>query len=106
MRQLQPCGTPAAYLRHLRKGETACDECREAQNAKSRATTRNKGDGKVRKPARQMQHTTVHTTEMDRLLEKASPVIVWRRKPNGVLVHVSVYDPHGDAGWRPRKASA
>lgn len=28
---LQPCGTPAAYGRHLRKRETPCDDCREAR---------------------------------------------------------------------------
>lgn len=26
-RELMPCGTPAAYRRHLRKGESACELC-------------------------------------------------------------------------------
>jgi hypothetical protein len=29
-RQLQPCGTYAAYRRHLRNGEPACDLCKQA----------------------------------------------------------------------------
>lgn len=29
-RTLQPCGTYAAYRRHLRKGETPCDLCKQA----------------------------------------------------------------------------
>lgn len=29
-RQLQPCGTPAAYLRHKRHGEEPCARCRQA----------------------------------------------------------------------------
>lgn len=29
-RSLQPCGTPAAYRRHLRNGEVACAECKAA----------------------------------------------------------------------------
>ena len=30
MRALKPCGTYAAYRRHLRNKETPCDECRQA----------------------------------------------------------------------------
>lgn len=33
--ELQPCGTRAAYLRHLDRGELACDPCRAA-NAEHR----------------------------------------------------------------------
>ena len=29
----QPCGTLAAYRRHLQKGETPCDACRAANAA-------------------------------------------------------------------------
>lgn len=32
-RQLQPCGTSAAYRRHLRNGERACPECCAANAA-------------------------------------------------------------------------
>lgn len=32
----QPCGTVAAYKRHLRNGETPCEPCREANAAHHR----------------------------------------------------------------------
>ena len=32
-RQLRPCGTDAAYQRHLRNDEEPCDECRRAHTA-------------------------------------------------------------------------
>lgn len=35
-RQLQPCGTPAAFAQHRLRGETPCPECRSAYNAYSR----------------------------------------------------------------------
>lgn len=38
----------------------------------------------------------VHVKHMDELLEERPVTIVWRRKPNGILVHVFVDDPHGD----------
>lgn len=34
---LAPCGTVAAYARHRRRGEDACDACREANTEKGRA---------------------------------------------------------------------
>lgn len=37
-RGLKPCGTMAAYRRHLRRGEDPCDECREANTAASAAS--------------------------------------------------------------------
>lgn len=44
-RELQPCGTPAAYKRHRKAGESACKKCRKAHRdyiasieRKSRAT--------------------------------------------------------------------
>ncbi|MBA9003688.1 hypothetical protein [Thermomonospora cellulosilytica] len=33
MTALQPCGTHAAYMRHLRRGEKPCDACRAARRA-------------------------------------------------------------------------
>jgi hypothetical protein len=36
-RDLQPCGTPAAYMRHLRRGEDPCGPCRKANAARTRA---------------------------------------------------------------------
>ena len=35
-RNLQPCGTWAAYKRHLRKDEEPCDDCREAARVQQR----------------------------------------------------------------------
>ena len=35
-RPKSPCGTPAAYRRHLREGEDACIPCRDAHNAAHR----------------------------------------------------------------------
>jgi hypothetical protein len=39
-RQLKPCGTPAAYRRHLRHGQEPCDDCREAEYARNRVGPR------------------------------------------------------------------
>lgn len=50
-RALKPCGTTAAYRRHLRRSETPCDACREAENSRNR-----KPGGKPFQPAR---HGTV-----------------------------------------------
>lgn len=36
MIELQPCGTAAAYTRHLRRSEEPCDACREANSSKSK----------------------------------------------------------------------
>lgn len=38
-RTLQPCGTYAAYRRHLRNGEDPCDQCKQA--ARDQNNTRN-----------------------------------------------------------------
>lgn len=35
-RPLMPCGTVAAYRRHLRHGETPCDACREVEYLRGR----------------------------------------------------------------------
>jgi hypothetical protein len=35
-RQLAPCGTQAAYTRHLRHGEQACAACRKACRDRAR----------------------------------------------------------------------
>ena len=36
-KELQPCGTPAAYGRHKRRGEEACEECLAAISAYNKA---------------------------------------------------------------------
>lgn len=43
-RTLAPCGTVAAYNRHLRRGETPCDACREANTARYQAYMEQLGD--------------------------------------------------------------
>jgi hypothetical protein len=35
-RELAPCGTYAAWMRHRRHGEEPCESCREAYNAHQR----------------------------------------------------------------------
>ena len=50
MADLKPCGTPAAYRRHKRRGEDACEACKAAvreQQAVS-ATTRKRSSGEAR----------------------------------------------------------
>ncbi len=41
-RDLKPCGTHAAYRRHLRRGETPCDACRQANKIRLRDNERHK----------------------------------------------------------------
>lgn len=36
-RKVKPCGTPAAFKRHLRAGEEPCEACRRAWNEYKRA---------------------------------------------------------------------
>lgn len=36
MKEPQPCGTRAAYVRHIRKAETPCAACRKANSASAR----------------------------------------------------------------------
>lgn len=40
VRQLKPCGTPAAYARHLRHHELPCDACTAANTARVQANRR------------------------------------------------------------------
>lgn len=50
MAALKPCGTPAAYRRHRRRGEEACDACKESvrvQQSASKATQK-KSAGEAR----------------------------------------------------------
>jgi hypothetical protein len=56
--ELKPCGTRAAYARHLRYGENPCGPCRDANNAY--ATSRKKDPGS--QPARSSQWTKRNAT--------------------------------------------
>jgi hypothetical protein len=40
---LKPCGTPAAYRRHLRHREEPCDACRQAELDRGEAARRAQG---------------------------------------------------------------
>jgi hypothetical protein len=50
---LEPCGTDAAYRRHLRRKETPCEPCRAANRVGTRATS-----AATREKARRIQSTT------------------------------------------------
>lgn len=36
-RELKPCGTPAAYRRHIKRGEEPCEPCRAANTQRKKA---------------------------------------------------------------------
>lgn len=48
-RELKPCGTWAAYKRHLRAGETPCEPCRQA--ARDQKNDRNEARRRARQAA-------------------------------------------------------
>lgn len=50
-RQLKPCGTPAAYIRHLRHGERPCFECSEANRRRGEQQRRAVGKLVKNRPA-------------------------------------------------------
>lgn len=79
-RQLRPCGTPAAYSRHLYRNEEPCDACKAANVARrSSAPSGSNHWGAL----------------ADKALEANPPVIVWRFCPfRRVQVAVSIQDPH------------
>lgn len=45
------------------------------------------------------------TASTDAALKKEPPIIGWRRKPNGVLVHTYVNDPHAESPHNGEKAA-
>lgn len=45
---LRPCGTVAAFQRHVRDGEAPCDECRAAKNDASRQWARSQARQRFR----------------------------------------------------------
>lgn len=86
-RKLRPCGTQSAYRRHLNRGEEPCAECRAANTART-----NPGSPSALRVGEQ---------EWALELDANPPVIIWRRKPNGVLVHVYINDPHAEKPGPP-----
>ena len=88
-RKLQPCGTRAAYARHLYRKEEPCEACKAA-NAVRAANTPSGG-----RQAREIDPHGYWVTAGDAALEADPPVIVWRYCPfRKVQVAVSIEDPH------------
>lgn len=79
-RKLQPCGTRAAYARHLYRKEEPCEACKAANVI--RANSAPTGSGHWGALA-------------DAALEANPPVIVWQYcRFRKVQVAVSIEDPH------------
>lgn len=81
-RKLKPCGTYAAYARHLRNGERPCDPCTLANRERydSAPTGFN-----------------AYERQMAAALEENPPVIVWELDPTRMIrVPVYINDPHAE----------
>lgn len=50
----------------------------------------------MKRGPQQVKTDNTHIREMDKKLSERAVTIVWRRKPNGILIAVHVDDPHGD----------
>lgn len=50
----------------------------------------------MKRGPQQAKTDNVHIKHMDELLSERPVSIVWRRKPNGIWIHVHIDDPHGD----------
>jgi hypothetical protein len=85
-RTLRPCGTQAAYKRHLRNHEPPCDECRHGE------TERKRGFG----PAEEQ-------TQFDLDLAEHPPQIIWRKNSHGVREAIYVDDPHAEREPKDRR---
>ena len=81
-------GTPRGYWQHKRGGTKACDRCLAAH---SEYVTQHRG-----RKVQALSYDNPYTREADRLLAENPPQIEWRRKNNGVWVHVAIDDPHAD----------
>ena len=81
-RKLKPCGTTAAYSRHLYKGEEPCDACKDANTA-SKATA--------------PSGANYWGSHWDKVIAAEPPEIVWRfDRVRRIHVAVSVNDPHAE----------
>lgn len=81
MRKLQPCGTRAAYVRHLRNNEEPCDACRAANV--ERAVSAPSGNS-----------TSREVLKLEEAMEKDPPRIQWTGGlvKRGIILH----DPYAD----------
>lgn len=90
---MKPCGTRAAYMRHWRNGEEACDPCKDA------------AAGGAPKRPRQSKTSNVETRKYDEVIAANPPVITWVKR-GAVLVAASVDDPHTDHKFRDKGDAA
>jgi hypothetical protein len=80
-RKLKPCGTYAAYARHLRNDEKPCDPCSAANRERASAAPSGFNN---------------YEREMAKALDANPPKIVWRKDKHGVMRAESVMDPHAE----------
>jgi hypothetical protein len=76
----RPCGTAAAYIRHLRANEKPCEPCNRA----------NTNAGREKRGLPPLDERAV-----DEAVRTNPPRIEWRRV-NGVMRAVEIDDPHMD----------
>lgn len=89
---VQPCGTHAAYVRHLRYGET-CQECKDAERERAA----------MRRAAKREAEMTVETSEIfDKETGEVSQVVRKGDEPRRIEVPMS-FDPIDSAKWRLAK---
>lgn len=80
-RQLKPCGTYAAYARHLRNGEKPCGPCAEANRERSYAAP---------------SGFNAYERQMEAALNANPPKITWRKGKDGIFRATAVRDPHAE----------
>lgn len=93
-RELKPCGTPAAYRRHLRHGEYPCEACREAE------LERNRKHGPFRPavcgtPSGYNRHLKRREQACDACRKAHNTAVVERRWRNASRPDI----PHGHSGY-------
>jgi hypothetical protein len=89
-RKLRPCGTRAAYQRHLYNKEEPCEACKAANVVRVMSAPSGGGKG-----PREIDPHNYWITQADKALEANPPVIVWRFDPvRRIQVAVEIHDPH------------
>jgi len=79
-----------------RHGRKHCRAC-----AKERKSSYHKGSSGVGRP--NDGTANAHEREMTKALDANPPVVVWRKRRDGIYVKVSVFDPHPDGGRNSEK---
>lgn len=119
-RQLQPCGTYAAYRRHLRNGEEACDLCKQAyrdyQNDRNgygaglgtpghNADRPGAGAGEVPTPREDaVENLRLVTEAMTKAAPNALPALSKRRQE--LVEYLNAMDTKGEGGLAEQIAAA